>query len=160
MREKRREERSIAAPYDISYNTDLPSGNLRLVVPSSLRSQLLNEHYDAHLAAHLGTNKTYTYLRRLNYWPNMLSSVVAYCRSCDICHVSSPRIRPLLGSYILSRLQNAAGLLQSMDFVTRLPKTKAGHNHLRCCRLPFQNGTFHPCFCKPYCLGCCCPVLQ
>jgi hypothetical protein len=63
--------------YDIDGKLVVPDGQLRLV--------LLDDAHDAVITGHLGTDKTYSTLRRHFAWPGMRSQVAAYVGSCDRC---------------------------------------------------------------------------
>ena len=99
----------------------------RICIPRGpLRTRLLYDHHDAAIAGHQGIERTYATLHPNVYWPRMNSDVRNYVKSCDSCQ----RIK--------AGHQVPAGLLQplqiptrpweqiSMDFITHLPKTKAG----------------------------------
>jgi RNase H-like domain found in reverse transcriptase/Reverse transcriptase (RNA-dependent DNA polymerase)/Integrase zinc binding domain/Chromo (CHRromatin Organisation MOdifier) domain/Retroviral aspartyl protease len=102
----------------------------RLYIPMDmdLRQTLLCEHHDSALSGHLGIDKTYEKLARNFFWPNLEADVKDYVRSCPSC-ISSK-----------SSNQRPPGLLQplpiptkpweeiSMDLITHLPKTTAGHD--------------------------------
>ena len=78
------------------------------------------------MAGHQGIEQTYSAVHKLFYWPQMNNDVCNYVKSCDSCQ------------HIKASQQVPAGLLQplpiprqpwdqvSMDFITQLPKTKAG----------------------------------
>jgi len=57
----------------------------RIVVPSSLRLQILQLAHDIPAAGHLGIRKTHSRLQPHFYWPRMLKDVTHFCKSCDIC---------------------------------------------------------------------------
>lgn len=104
----------------------------RVYVPhdNTLRTRLLAEQHDTPTSGHLGEYKTLERLSRSFYWPNMRRIVRHYCRTCVSCQQNK------------STNQLPAGLLQpleipderwetvTMDFITKLPMTKSGHNML------------------------------
>jgi hypothetical protein len=57
----------------------------QIVVPSSLKTAILQVAHDIPAAAHLGMAKTKQRLERHFYWPTMLQDIKHYVRSCDIC---------------------------------------------------------------------------
>src|SRR5947208_7910076 len=93
-----------------------------------LRTQILHDHHDIPTAGHQGIERTYAAVHDLFYWPRMNNEVRQYVKTCDSCQ----RIK--------ASQQSPAGLLQplpvptkaweqvSMDFITQLPNTKAGHD--------------------------------
>ncbi|KAJ9510442.1 hypothetical protein QJQ45_015921, partial [Haematococcus lacustris] len=93
-----------------------------------LRTDLLCEVHDVPTAGHLGRDKTYLRLSRLVYWPRMAAAVHDYIRTCTHCQRNK------------SSTTKPFGLLQplpvpqhwweqvSMDLITQLPVTSAGHD--------------------------------
>ena len=57
----------------------------QLVVPSSLRHEVLINAHDLPTGGHLGVNKTYAKLRDRYYWPKMYMDVQHWCLSCEHC---------------------------------------------------------------------------
>jgi len=106
----------------------LDSGLRKLLIPDDkvVKAKIYHEMHDSPIAGHGGINKTITSICRHFYWKNMKSDIREYVRSCDSCQKNK------------SSNQKEAGLLQSipvndipfqsisMDFITTLPKTKAG----------------------------------
>lgn len=102
----------------------------RVCVPrvSSLRYKILHDSHDA--AGHFGADKTYLAVHRNFFWPRLYDATCRYIASCDPCQRNK------------SINQRSAGLLQplavptrswdsvSMDFITHLPVTPAGHDAL------------------------------
>ena len=101
----------------------------QLVIPNfdAAKKPLLQEAHDALAAGHRGAMATHHRLARHYYWQKMYDDIVTYCRECPVCQqCKNVTLRP-------------AGLLQplpvpsdvgdsiSIDFVTKLPKTKRGH---------------------------------
>ena len=99
----------------------------RLCVPQGAwRTRLIHDHHDAPIAGHQGIDRTYAALHPQVYWPKLAEDVRKYVTSCDSCQRNK------------ASQQVPAGLLQpmpiparpwdhvSMDFITGLPKTKAG----------------------------------
>ena len=56
-----------------------------LVVPLSKRQELLEAHQDDLSGGHFGAGRTYSRLRSLYYWPNMVADVRHWCNSCIAC---------------------------------------------------------------------------
>ncbi|CAI7873115.1 unnamed protein product [Closterium sp. NIES-53] len=93
-----------------------------------LRQLLLEEFHDVLHAGHFGSNKTLAGIVKVYYWPHMANDVQKLVTSCDTCQ----RMK--------SSKQKKAGLLQplpvpeqpwqvvSLNFITGLPPTNAGHD--------------------------------
>ncbi|CAI7855971.1 unnamed protein product [Closterium sp. NIES-54] len=108
----------------------LRKGSIKIWVPNypPLRQLLLEEFHDVLYAGHFGSNKTLAGIVKVYYWPHMANDVQKFVTSCDTCQ----RMK--------SSKQKKAGLLQplpvpeqpwqvvSLDFITDLPPTNAGHD--------------------------------
>jgi len=55
----------------------------RIVVPSTLRSQVLQLAHEIPAAGHLGIRKTHARLQPHFYWPRMLKDVTHFCKLCE-----------------------------------------------------------------------------
>ena len=72
----------------------VPGIRSQLVIPTSLRQEILIGGHDDPLAGHLGVNKTYEKLRERYYWPKMFADVQFWCLSCTHCQMKkSPKQR-------------------------------------------------------------------
>ena len=60
----------------------------RLVIPATMREEVLESNHDYVLAGHGGIGKTYAKVSRTYFWPNMHDDVVQYCKRC---HFTSAR---------------------------------------------------------------------
>ncbi|KAE8206384.1 hypothetical protein CF327_g7566 [Tilletia walkeri] len=99
----------------------------RLFVPSEqLQLQVLQEHHDAPLGGHLGTDKTLATISRYYYWPAMDDMIRKYIKTCDLCQRIKPSTHKPYGP--LDPLSAPSGPWSSvaMDFITDLPKTLSG----------------------------------
>ena len=78
----------------------MPTPKSQLVVPSSLRHEVLINAHDVPTGGHLGVNKTYAKLQDRYFWPKMYMDVQHWCLSCEHCAMKkSPKQRqtaPLL----------------------------------------------------------------
>ncbi|CAI7863423.1 unnamed protein product [Closterium sp. NIES-54] len=112
------------------HDVALRKGSTKIWVPNypPLRQLLLEEFHDVLYARHFGSNKTLAGIAKVYYWPHMANDVQKFVTSCDTCQ----RMK--------SSKQKKAGLLQpllvpeqpwqvvSLDFITSLPPTNAGHD--------------------------------
>ena len=88
----------------IQYNRPSDMPIKQIVVPLSLRQQLISVAHDELPSAHLGVKKTLDRLQRHFFWPGINSDVRKYCASCVICqrlaksgeHVRVPLINLLV----------------------------------------------------------------
>ncbi|CAI7901147.1 unnamed protein product, partial [Closterium sp. NIES-54] len=112
------------------HDVALRKGSTKIWVPNypPLWQLLLEEFHDVLYAGHFGSNKTLAGIAKVYYWPHMANDVHKFVTSCDTCQ----RMK--------SSKQKKAGLLQplpvpeqpwqvvSLDFITGLPPTNAGHD--------------------------------
>ncbi|CAI7932864.1 unnamed protein product [Closterium sp. NIES-54] len=112
------------------HDVALRKGSTKIWVPNHppLRQLLLEEFHDVLYAGHFGSNKTLAGIAKVYYWPHMANDVQKFVTLCDTCQ----RMK--------SSKQKKAGLLQpipvleqpwqvvSLDFITGLPPTNAGHD--------------------------------
>jgi predicted aspartyl protease len=57
----------------------------RVVVPKSLRSDILLSYHDEPMSGHLGVAKTFHKIRQRFYWKGMSKDINHYVRSCEKC---------------------------------------------------------------------------
>ena len=100
-----------------------------IVVPDvgDLRQKCLSLHHDTPFAGHLGRDRTVQLVMRTYWWPGLDKDVRHYVSTCDHCQRNK------------ASNEKPAGLLQplpvpdfrwqwvTVDFITDLPETKAGH---------------------------------
>ncbi|CAI7798028.1 unnamed protein product [Closterium sp. NIES-53] len=112
------------------HDVALRKGSTKIWVPNypPLRQLLLEEFHDVLYAGHFGSNKTLTGIAKVYCWPHMANDVQKFVTSCDTCQRME------------SSKQKKAVLLQplpvpeqpwqvvSLDFITGLPPTNAGHD--------------------------------
>ena len=89
-----------------------------------LRTDLLERNHDDPLAGHFGVEKTLELLTRKYYWPKMRADVEKYVQGCDICMSSKVQRHKPYGSLQSLPIPTHKWKDLSMDFVTRLPKSK------------------------------------
>jgi len=57
----------------------------QVIVPQTLRRQVLNVAHDSLFGGHLGIKKTRERILASFYWPGLDRDVADFCRTCDIC---------------------------------------------------------------------------
>lgn len=60
----------------------------KLVVPDTLRMQVINEAHNPPTAAHGGMNKTLNRIKLRYFWPSMTKDTKNYVRTCEICQTT------------------------------------------------------------------------
>lgn len=56
-----------------------------LVIPNSLKHEILYDHHDSPLAGHLGISKTYSKIASRFYWNDLFRDVKRYVNGCKTC---------------------------------------------------------------------------
>ena len=79
----------------------------KIVVPCSLRQQIIRECHDAPSVGHVGMRRTQELMERQFHWRGMKSDVIAYVKTCPVCQVMK------------SDNRTKAGLLQPLPVPTR-----------------------------------------
>ena len=108
-----------------------------LVIPKTMREEILFNFHDHVLSGHLGFKKTWEKVKNRFFWPKMLATVKNYVFSCEKCNLQKPSN------------QKPVGLLQSIP-PTERPFEKIGIDKMG----PFPtsiNGNKHIMVCTDYC---------
>ena len=102
---------------------------LQLVIPQSLRAEVLQELHSGLVGGHLGEDKTMARLRERFYWPGQWADVRDFCRACTICATRKtpvPRRRAPLGTI------KAGYPMQiiAVDILGPLPESAVGNSYI------------------------------
>ncbi|KAG3104158.1 hypothetical protein PI125_g13654 [Phytophthora idaei] len=102
---------------------------LRLVVPTTMIQEVLQNCHDSLEGGHQGVVRTFQRVKSDYYWAGLYADVEKHVTSCPDCSLS--RSRPQLRGYSPGKVL-AERLFQivSMDFVIPLPKTRRGNTAL------------------------------
>ncbi|GJY90069.1 putative reverse transcriptase domain-containing protein [Tanacetum coccineum] len=111
--------------------TGVYTSSTRQWVPVSreeFRTIIMDEAHKTKYSVHPGADKMYHDLRDMYWWPGMKRDIAIYASKCLTC------------SKVKTEHQRPSGLLQqpeipewkwdkiTMDFITKLPRTKSGHD--------------------------------
>ncbi|GMF68824.1 unnamed protein product [Phytophthora fragariaefolia] len=116
----------------------------RLVIPDSLRSDMLHYAHEDFQGGHQGITRTYEKLRSEFYWPGMYADVEHYVKECVDCASGKgrpPNEGPSPGNIEPRRPFEVV----SMDFVTHMPASERGNTFL----FLFQDAFSGYVMCKP-----------
>ena len=108
---------------------DYPFSQQLLMVPESLREQVLQGCHDCPTSGHLGQQKTYDRVKRSFMWHEMSTDVTLYVKTCTICSKNKkPRIKPKaqLGSYHAGARMERVHL----DMMGPLPESDKGNKYI------------------------------
>ena len=105
------------------------NGNLRLVVPESLRVKIMNEvHNTITDAAHGGYAKTYHRIAAVYYWPRMSQDIKKYTSTCNICQKTKPRCHTPIGMLQPIPIPSQPFEVVTMGFIPELPECEGCDN--------------------------------
>ena len=106
-------------------NDECSSHHTQLVVPRSLRDQVLQDLHGGALSGHFREDKTLGRLRERFYWPGFHTDVTLWCQSCKDCarqKMATPKRRAHLKNVqVWSPMQVVA-----VDILGPLPKSSNG----------------------------------
>ncbi|OWY94963.1 reverse transcriptase [Phytophthora megakarya] len=102
---------------------------LRLVVPETLRADMLHYSHEDFQGGHQGINRTFERLRSEFYWIGMYADVQKFVRECVDCASAKGR-PPALGPSPGNIEPRYPFEVVSMDFVTELPESDRGNTYL------------------------------
>jgi hypothetical protein len=77
---------------------------MQMLVPESLKEEILKLYHDVPTAGHLGIYKTLEKIKQHLHWPSMKNYVTKYCNFCDSCAARKPsrsRNKAPLGKYVV-----------------------------------------------------------
>ena len=105
------------------------NSHLQLVVPKSLRKEILKELHEGAMGAHLGEEKLLNQVKQRFYWPGHFNDVKNWCRTCPTCAVSkTPPKKPRAA---LHSIQSGYPLqIVATDILGPLPESSAGNSYL------------------------------
>lgn len=96
----------------------------RIIVPESVKEDLLRTFHDEAAAGHCGINKTYKKLAEHFWWYNMSVDVRDYVRSCRNCQENKGRTNRPPGHLQPLPIPQRRWQHLAMDFKTNLPKAR------------------------------------
>jgi hypothetical protein len=98
-------------------------GDRRIVVPSSQRQRILEEHHDVPTAGHLGVERTLEMLQRLYWWKGIRQSVKEYVKTCPKCQMFKTENQAPKGLRQAIPVPTAKWEQITTDLVTDLPES-------------------------------------
>lgn len=123
-------------PDNIVYRSFTPAAHNRnmdlayqIVIPLSMRYQILQPCHDSKLGAHLGFFKTLGRIRSRFYWPNMQRDIRNYVFSCEFCNKRKFRRHPKFGK--MGRVQGKFPFdIIGVDILGPLKKSHNGNKYI------------------------------
>lgn len=102
----------------------------QLVVPKTLRPKVLEVAHSIPWAGHLGQQKTLDRIAQRFYWPGVYQEVVAYCKSCPTCQLTTRSHRATKVPLVNLPIIDTPFTRIAMDVVGPLDKSRAGHRYI------------------------------
>lgn len=103
--------------------------HLQLIVPSSVKEEVLEEVHAGALGGHLGEDKTLCKLKERYYWPGHWTDVQQWCRTCSTCatrKTAAPKrkasLHPVKAGYPMQ--------IVAIDLMGPLPETESGNSYV------------------------------
>ena len=110
-------------------DTQTQSSWLQLVVPRSLREEILQELHAGVLGGHLGEDKTLLKIRERFYWPGLQRSVRDWCRTCEPC--VTRKTAPKRNHAPLQTIRAGYPMqVVAVDIMGPLPESEAGNSYV------------------------------
>ena len=101
----------------------------QLYVPTAaLRQRCIVEAHDMPFSGHKGVTKTLAAVQRLYWWPGMRAAVNNYVTTCASCQRNKAPGKKPIGLLKPLEVPAAPWAEVTMDFITGLPCTAAGHD--------------------------------
>ena len=101
----------------------------QLILPRTMRSEVLQQLHSSPTAGHLGVNKTPGRVRERFYWIQCSKDVRTFCKNCDLCSSRrgpTTKRRAPLGQYNVGAPMERLAI----DVLGPLPTTEAGNKYL------------------------------
>ena len=100
-----------------------------LVVPRSLREEVMKSHHDLPLAGHPGRERTLARVKHRYFWYGMTPDITEYVQGCPACNINKTPNRygrcPMTQYHAGSPMERV-----HLDFLGPLPKTTRGNQHI------------------------------
>ena len=101
----------------------------QIIVPESLRKEVLADLHGGALGGHLGIDKTLARLKERFYWPGHYTDVQDWCRKCGSCASRKSPV-PKARTPLHSVKTGYPLQLVAMNIVGPFPESPAGNTHI------------------------------
>ena len=98
----------------------------QLVIPASLKTEVLTACHDDTFGGHLGLEKTFDKIRDRYYWDGMYLEIKNYVESCEICASKKTPRKPLGGKMEPISVTEPFEIV-GVDIIGPLPRTPRGN---------------------------------
>lgn len=108
---------------------DDKSITLQLIIPKSIRKEIMIQLHNSRLAGHLGREKTLKKIQSRFYRPGMSTDVRRWCQNCMFCQKLKPG--PGIGKSPMKHVDVSAPLdAIAIDITGPLPVTENGNQYI------------------------------
>ena len=97
------------------------NNDFKLLVPDIIKKEILQNYHDK--VGHPGIEKTLTEIASRYVWPSMRHDIEAFIKSCHICQISKPNLKPKQPPLGLSQTAKFPHELLAFDLIGPLPVT-------------------------------------
>ena len=108
---------------------DGSSAALQIVVPPTLREEVLTDLHEGALGGHLGIDKTLCHLQERFYWPGYHNDDHDWCSTCGVC-ASRKDPSPKAKAPLTNILTGYPLQMVAMDIVGPFPESVAGNTYV------------------------------
>ena len=102
----------------------MQDGHEQMLVPQSMRQEIMKEHHDVPLIGHVGVHRTVDHIKRAFWWKGLWGDVSQYVRSCPVCQLMKSDHRKKAGLLQPIPLPERKWQQITIDLVTDLPESE------------------------------------
>ena len=102
---------------------------LLMVVPGSLREEVLTGAHDNVVGGHLGIKKTYSKLKQTCYWVGMKQDIANWIKGCRLCQGRKRPLRTPRAALVLDTVNYPLERV-ALDIMGPLPLSERGSKHI------------------------------
>ena len=103
--------------------------SIQLVLPLSLREEVMEAFHDDLLGGHCGYFKTAQKVAQWYWWPRMNKDIKKWVKECIVCQKHTRDYGPKLGK-LAPIIATRPFQIMGMDILTELPTTESGNKHI------------------------------
>jgi hypothetical protein len=100
----------------------------RIVVPESMRAEIISEHHSNPVAGHFSWKRTLDLISRQFWWPDLRNTVQTAVQSCLSCQRSKASTKRPFGLLQPLEIPDSRWHTVTMDFIMDLPRSADGND--------------------------------
>ena len=102
----------------------------QILVPQSLRQEVMAAHHDDKWAGHFGVAKTADLIQRHFRWPSMTSDITTFVSQCPKCQVNKNSTQAPAGLLQPLPIPDSRWHTVTLDFITGFPRSRDGFDSI------------------------------